>query len=191
MATNQNTTNILGVDVAAIYVSTGQSINPELSPQQFALGQMIQAQNGGEFVFVQASTSISGNDFVAITLGFQANSITTTNAQETATPGFTIGVAPATTVGVLAGQWFWAQTRGKAVTANLGAASTTGVILYTTAVAGVLSSVTGSSSSTAVAGVVCVASNSSLAASAGTVVMSWPRVVQQSSSGGLFNQPNP
>ena len=121
MATNQNTTNVLGVDVAAIYVSTAASINPELSPQQFALGQMITAQNGGEFVFVQASTSITGNDFVAITLAFQANSITSTNAQ---TAGMTIGVAPATTVGVLAGQWFWAQTRGKSVLANLGAGLT-------------------------------------------------------------------
>lgn len=188
---NTNTTNILGVDVTNIYVSTAASINPEISPQQFALGQMIQAQNGGEFVFVQASTSISGNDFLAITLAFQANSITTTNAQESATPGLTIGVAPATTVGILAGQWFWAQTRGKNVVGNLGAASSTGVTLYTTAVAGVLASVTGSNSSIALGGVICVASNSSLTATPGTVVMSWPRVVQQSSAGALFNQPNP
>lgn len=183
---NTNTTNVLGVDVTSVYVSTAQSINPELSPQQFALGQMISAQNGGEFVFVQASASITGNDFVAITLAFQANSMTSTNAQ---TAGMTIGVAPTTTVGVLAGQFFWAQTRGKAVVANLGSASATGVILYTTAVAGVLSSVTGSNSSIAIGGVICVASNSSLTATAGTVVMSWPRVVQLSTT--LFNLDNP
>jgi hypothetical protein len=165
-----------GVDLGAVYTNTA-SLTPETPSPPFAIGEEVIGNNGSQWIFCQASTSITANDWVAITGAGQANSMTSTNIA--ASGGVRIGVSPVT---ALAGNYFWAAINSTKMTAQLGAASNQGVLLYATAVAGVVSSV--STSGPAILGIVVVTSNSSLAASAGTVTMTWPRLGQPSLLGG-------
>lgn len=176
--TSYSTSNKEGVDVTVIYTVTA-STTPETPAPPFSLGDIVQGPFGAEWVFVQASTSISPNDFVAIKGSYQANSLSNTTVA--ATGGVSIGVAPgATTAGggtspsMLAGTYFWAQIRGSQVAGNAVAASTTSnVSLFTTAVAGVVASVTGSSG-ISLGGIVMTLSAT---ANPQTFMLTWPRAV--------------
>src|SRR6266481_216616 len=84
------TLNNLGVDPALYYVAAftaGGSIQPEYPAPPFLPGMRAFGSDGSEFVFVQASTSISLADFVMINVAassgplysYMANSLTSTN----------------------------------------------------------------------------------------------------------------
>lgn len=173
--TNFATTPQGGIDLNNVYVVSA-SLTPETPAPPFALGTEVIGLNGAQYLFVQASASISANDFVAITGANQANSLTNTNA--VAAGGVRIGVAPGapvvTSTGIAAASYFWAALNGSALSANGVAASTTSnVQLYTTAVAGAVASVTGSSG-VALGGVIMTASAT---ANPQTFELTWPRLV--------------
>jgi len=170
----------MGADFNQIY-AVSASVTPETPAPPFQLGMVLLGQNGAKYLFVQASTSISANDFVAITSLNQANSLTNTNV--VASTGVRIGVAPGapvvTSTGIAAATYFWAEVEGVIVSGNAVAATTTSnVQLYTSAVAGVVSSVTGSSG-VALGGVIMTAS---FTANPQTFQLTFPR-----QSGGNAN----
>lgn len=173
--TNYTTDSAVGVDFNQVY-TVSASATPETPAPPFLIGTTLIGFFGAEYIFVQASTSISANDFIAITGANQANSLTNTNVE--ATGGVRIGVAPGapvvTSTGIAAQAYFWAALNGSQLAANGVAASTTSnVQLYTTAVAGVVSSVTGSSG-VPLGGVILTASAT---ANPQTFELSWPRLV--------------
>ena len=124
--TNYATEPQMGADFNQVY-TVSASVTPETPAPPFNLGMVLLGQNGAKYLFVQASTSISANDFVAITAANQANSLTTTNL--TSTGGVRIGVAPGspvvTSLGIAAASYFWAAVEGVAVPGNAVAATTT------------------------------------------------------------------
>ena len=157
----------LGVDPTIYYTNTA-SVTPEYPAPPFLVGTRAFGSDGSEFVFVQASTSISLTDFVVINIGspggggYQANSVTNTTVASSLAVGLgsTGLVLKQSVTFIPAGAFFWALTKGQNVpaTTSNGLASTAGgVTLFTSATAGVLTSVTTSSTlAAAIAGIVCV-----------------------------------
>lgn len=173
--TNPASTPLSGIDLNNVYVVSA-SLTPETPAPPFAIGTEVIGANGAQYIFVQASTSISANDFLAITGANQANSLTNTNVA--AAGGVRIGVAPGapvvTSTGIAALSYFWAALNGSQLIGNGVAASTTSnVQLLTSAVAGVVSSVTGSSGQP-LGGVVMTLSAT---ANPQTFALTWPRIV--------------
>lgn len=141
------TSNSGGVDPTLYYIAVA-SVTPETPAPPFQLGTQVFANFGSEFVFVQASTSISLGDFLAINNAGQANSLTTTNVQSSL--GCRIGMAAATVkqsvTFIPAGAFFWAQTRGSNCSGNAASLISTAspqVQLWTSATAGAVTSVSG------------------------------------------------
>lgn len=164
------TLNMVGVDPTTYYTNlatAGGSVTPEYPAPPFIAGTRAFGSDGSEFVFVQASTSISLTDFVILNSAqqagtYQANSVTNTTVISS------LGVAIAATGLIVkqsvsfipAGAFFWAQTKGQFIpaTTSTGLASNAGgVTLFSTATAGVLSSVTTSSTlAGAFIGIICI-----------------------------------
>lgn len=160
------TLNMLGID-PTVYYNVSASATPETPAAPYLVGTQAFGSDGSQFVFVQASTSISLTDFVVINQGtptspYQANSITNTNVQSSLAVGIgsTGLVLKQSVTFIPAAAFFWALTRGQyvpATTSNGLATNTGGVALFTSATAGVLTSVTTSSSlGAAFAGIICV-----------------------------------
>lgn len=175
------TLNMVGVDPTLYYTNVataGGSVTPEYPAPPFIAGTRAFGSDGSEFIFVQASTSISLTDFVIIESGttfndFMANSSTTTLAlAPNSSQGGNISLGSTGLVlkqsvsFIPAAAFFWACTKGAflpATTSTTGIASVAGaaVALYTTATAGVMSttaSTAGSTGSVAFAGVAVVSS---------------------------------
>lgn len=155
-----------GVD-PTLYYAVSASVTPETPAPPFGVGTRAFGSDGSEFVFVQASTSISLSDFVLINAGqnptpYQANSVTSTNVLNSLAVGLgATGIVLKGSVSFIpAGAFFWAQTRGQFIPATNSAGLATnlgGVALYTSATAGVLTSVSTSSSlAAALAGIICI-----------------------------------
>ncbi len=181
--TRFSTSSAEGVDLNNTY-TVSASLTPETPAPPFLVGTEVIGVNGAQYVFVQASTSISAYDFVAITGTHTANSLTSVNL--VAAAGGRIGVAPGspvvTSTGIAAGTYFWAQLNGTGVLANAIAASTASATqLYTSLTAGILASVT-STSSQIVAGVIMTASAT---ANPQTFALSWPRISTYSTLGAV------
>jgi hypothetical protein len=162
------TLSMVGVDPTQ-YFAVSASATPETPAPPFLVGTQAFGSDGSQFVFVQASTSISLTDFVILNQGanvygasYMANSITTTNVASSLAIGLgSTGLVLKQSVSFIpAGAYFWALTRGQNVPAGTSfglASNTPGVILYTSATAGVLASVTLSSSlTTGFAGIICI-----------------------------------
>lgn len=160
------TLNNLGVDPTQQY-SVSASATPETPAPPFLVGTKAFGSDGSEFLFVQASTSISLTDFVAINIGsntspYQANSLTTTNVQSSLLVGIgSTGLVLKSSVSFIPAQaYFWAMTKGQNVPATTSggtgglATNSAGVILFTSATAGILTSVTGAGP--ALQGVICI-----------------------------------
>jgi len=117
------TLNMEGVDPSVYYLNTfsaGASITPEYPAPPFIPGTKAFGSDGSEFVFVQASTSISLTDFVAINAGqavapYQANSVTSTNIWASLLIGLgSTGLVLRQSVTFIpAGAFFWACTKGQ------------------------------------------------------------------------------
>lgn len=158
------TMNNVGVDPTVYYTNTA-SLTPETPAPPFLVGTQAIGSDGSQFVFVQASTSISLTDFVLINAGvqaapYQANSLTTTNVASSIAVGLgaTGLVLRQSVTFIPAAAYFWACTRGQylpATTSNGLAGNTPTVALFTSATAGVLTSVT-TTTAYAFAGIVCI-----------------------------------
>lgn len=156
----------IGID-PTVYYAVSASATPETPAPPFQVGTQAHGTDGSQFVFVQASTTINPGDFVTLNIGqnvspFQANSVTTTNVQSSLCVGLAAtGLVVAQSVSYIpAGAYFWAVTKGQYIPAlsSAGLATNTGgVMLFTTATAGVISSVTTSQSlNIRLQGMVCV-----------------------------------
>lgn len=168
----------IGVDPTQYYTNlttAGASINPELPAPPFYAGQQAIGTDGSQFIFVQASTSISLTDFVAINVGqqaapYQANSVNTTNIWSSLIVGVgsTGLVVKQSVTNIPAGAFFWACTKGQFLPATTSGgvlagapASSSGAggvplfVALTGVGTGILTSVT-TTLSPALAGIVCV-----------------------------------
>jgi hypothetical protein len=167
------TLNMLGVDPTVYYLNigtAGASITPEFPATPFIPGMQAFGSDGSQFVFVQASTSISLTDFVMINIGpaadpYQANSITTTNVTTSLAVGIgSTGLILKQSVSFIpAGSYFWACTKGQSIPATTSggttglATNTGGVQLFTTSTAGaILSQTVSASLNTAIVGIICI-----------------------------------
>jgi len=168
------TVNNLGVDPTLYYTqlaTAGASVIPEYPSPPFLPGMQAFGSDGSQFIFVQASTSISLTDFVILqTSGtaqsiYQANSVTTTNV----TSSLVVGIASTGLVikqslsFIPAGAFFWACTRGQYLPATTSGGTTGmatnngGVQLFTTSTAGaILSQTLSQSLNTAIVGIICI-----------------------------------
>ena len=163
------TLNQLGFDPTQ-YVIAQASVTPEYPAPPFLPGTQGFGSDGSAYVFVQASTSISLTDFVVINSGqnvapYQANSVSNTTVTSSLAVGLgSSGLVVKGSVSYIpAGAYFWAVTKGQNIPATTSggtsglASNTSGVSLYTSSTAGILTSVTTSQSlAAAFAGVVCV-----------------------------------
>jgi hypothetical protein len=172
------TLNGLGMDPSVYYVNAyaaGGSVTPEYPAPPFLPGMQAIGTDGSQFVFVQASTSISLTDIVMLNVGqtttpYQANSINTTNVFGSLAFGIgATGLVLKQSVSFIpAGAYFWAQTRGQYIpatnsggvlTAAPAASGGVGSIALYTALTGVgvgiITSVT-TTASPGFAGIVCI-----------------------------------
>ncbi len=181
MATAVQCQSVTGVGCdPTVYYAVSASVTPEYPAPPFLTGTRAFGSDGTEFVFVQASTSISLTDFVVLNVaasggtavGYMANSVTTTNIQSSLAVGLaSTGIVLRQSVTyVPAGAYFWALTKGQYIPATTSggativqgagtglASNTKGCILTTSSVAGVLTSVTTSASlQAAILGIICV-----------------------------------
>lgn len=177
-----------GVDVTQYY-AVSASLTPETPAPPFQVGDFTYGALGGEFVFVQASTTINLGSILQVANNYQANGLTSSNVNSSlgcriATTGQITSVGASLTY-IPAAAYFWAQVRGGPVAATqsgtvITSQLTTGAVqLFTTATAGVITSVTTSSTLAAgVKGIECISSTTPL------VVLTWPRAEAVFSSAG-------
>lgn len=165
------TVNNMGVD-PTVYSAVSASVTPETPAPPFLVGTRAFGSDGSEFIYVQASTSISLTDFVVLDMGagagndaYQANSITNTNVASSLAVGVaSTGLVLRQSVTFIpAGAFFWACTKGQNIPATTSggtgglATNAPGVVLFTSATAGILTSVTTSQTlAAAFAGIICV-----------------------------------
>jgi hypothetical protein len=161
------TMNNVGID-PTLYYTFSASVTPETPAAPFLPGTQALGSDGSQFVFVQASTSISLTDFVIINSGqavspYQANSVSNTTVASSLALGLgsTGLVLKQSVTFIPAGAFFWALTRGTFVPATTSggssglASNSQGVVLFTSTTTGILSSLS-SSVAAALQGVVCV-----------------------------------
>lgn len=165
------TLNMIGIDPTIYYTNlatAGGSITPEYPSPPFVAGTRAFGSDGSEFIFVQASTSITFTDFVVINCGqaaapFQANSATSTNAASSLAIelGSTALLASASVTNFIPAQaFFWAATKGNFLPAStsgntlaLGGKNTT---IYTTGTAGQLTTTYAATTQVAFGGITVV-----------------------------------
>jgi hypothetical protein len=136
-----------GVDLN--YVQTvNTTTNPEIPGPTHKLGDVVKGNNDSEWLFVQASTTVTQNNVIAIDVNFAANNLTTTIASSNV---YSYGIAEFQSTLANAGDYFWALRRASGgATVNVSATAAHGVQLYiATAVAGG-GSLTSTASGTAV-----------------------------------------
>jgi hypothetical protein len=166
---------MVGIDPTLYYTNietAGGSIIPEYPAPPFLPGTQAFGSDGSQFIFVQASTSISLTDFVVISAGttpnpFLANSITTANAGVAATEvNMAVGsagiVLKQSVSYIPANAMFWACTRGDFIPATSSGLTTNGlqtqpqqqpIVLYTTATPGQMTTTASVISSSSIASV--------------------------------------
>lgn len=191
---NYNLLNRDGVDVTVVY-TVNASTTPETPAPPFQPGDVVLGTYGSEYVFVQASTSITFYDFIAITGVNQANSLTDTNGGMAATGGVRLGLAPAATQAsgqangnIKAGTYFWAQINGGNAIGNTSTTATAGLQLYTSATAGVVKTVS-ATTHYGIGGVALQLTTTITGTQANTQLayftMSWPRIVNIIDTAGV------
>lgn len=98
----------------------------------FGLGTIANGNAGSQYMYCQASTTLSQYDCAAIDSAYKANPITTALT----TDGMSIGW-PQVAVD-LATPYFWAALQGRTINIRVASSCAANVPLYTTATAGVL-----------------------------------------------------
>lgn len=181
MATPVHYQTVTGIGMdPTVYYAVSASVTPEVPAPPYLTGTRAFGSDGTEFVFVQASGAVNLTDFVVLnvaasggtSLGYMANSVTTTNIQSSLAVGLaSTGLVLRQSVTTIpAGAYFWALTKGQYIPATTSggsaivqgtgtglASNAKGCILTTSSVAGVLTSVTTSASlQAAILGIICV-----------------------------------
>ncbi len=143
-----------------------QPITDTSATAKHNLGEVIRAADTtlgeGDFIYVQASNSITAFDAIAIKANYKAAPLTLTNAQTAVEVGF----APAA-VGTK-GDYAWAHKNGRPII-RLAAACEKDVKLYATATGGVLDDAT---SSALIAGLYATTSATNTSVATGTTCVS-------------------
>ncbi len=174
-----------GVDVSMVYTVTASS-TPEYPGPPFQTGDVTFGQYGSEYVFVQATTSITFYDFVCITGLNAAASLTTTTLGGTG--GVRIGLAPPNTNNagqpnptIAAGTYFWAAINGSRLLGTTSTTAVAGLQMFSSSTAGILTTITGTLLY-AVGGVALQLTTAITGTNASTQLayftLSWPRVVE-------------
>lgn len=132
----------------------------------FGLGDRYVANDGKEYVYVQASAAVAQYDVVTITTAYAAASLSTSNDGR----GNLVGVAP---VAFASSEFGWVQVKGPATIAVLASAAAN-VRLNTTATAGSLDD-DGTTGAMAVDGLVLTTANGGSAGSAAGI-LNYPAV---------------
>lgn len=125
------TDRTIGTDFSQSYpISTS---TPEYPGAPFAVGTIVEASNGSEWVFVKAAAAITGPGYIcSIDPSFNATMLTTALGLM----GVPVGVAP---VAVASASYFWLQRKGPA-SIQCTASAAANVALQTTATAGQVNS---------------------------------------------------
>lgn len=145
----------IGVDLTA----TPDSI-------EHTLGDRVTAEDGQEYVYIQANGAITQYDFVGIDENYQAAALTKAMADD----GYSIGVAQ---VAFADNDYGWVATRGHNLQGRVGASCAADAALWTSSTAGVLDDA--SASQTKIDGVVAVTAETGGAAAAEEVLLTWPK----------------
>lgn len=125
---NFNTTYVAYDQTAAVSATN----SPDNPGPPFQVGTVVKGTGDSEFVFVKAGATINLGDCCVITSTTQiANPATTTLALK----GLQVGFAQ---VAIANGAFGWLQRSGACANINVAASCVQNVLLYTTAVAGVL-----------------------------------------------------
>jgi hypothetical protein len=157
------TDGTLGVDLELLTAGTGTSFN---QGGLFEVGHTVIANDGSAWMYVHAAGVIDIYDAVGIDEAFEAQALTKAMADD----GWTIGFAQ---VAFADNDFGWVALRGtKNLQVNLLGLCAADVSLYTSGTAGHLDD--SSTSQTKIDGVVNVTVVAT-AASASTVIASWPR----------------
>ena len=126
----------------------GAKLDRSDSAATFAVGTKGVLPDGGEAVYISASSAIAVNDAVGIDENFAGAPITKAMADD----GWNVGVAADVAIG--SGEYGWARTRGSNFSVNVLASCAADAVLYTSATAGKLDDA--SSSQTKIDGIVIV-----------------------------------
>lgn len=170
-----NTMSKEGVDLTVTYTAydqtaaTSSTNTPDYPAPPFVIGETVESSNGGEFMFVKASSAISQYDFVGISTNFNAAplSVSTTAAAP---------VVAVAQVAIASGSYGWVCLRGGAVSGNVLLSCATSSALYATATAGYLDDAAYSSLQPKIDGVVCTTSRGTTNGST-AVLLSYPTIV--------------
>jgi hypothetical protein len=103
--------------------------NPELPTARLALGETVLGNNGSRWLFVQASSTVTANNLVAIDVNFAANDL---SASLAASLKYTIGIAQFQASVANAGDYFWAclEAKGGAAVNCVNGYTAPGVVMY-------------------------------------------------------------
>lgn len=170
-----NTLSKEGVDLTATYTIYDQSAaqsdtnTPAYPAPPFVIGATVESSNGGEFMFVKASSAISQYDFVGINTSYNAAplSVSTTAAAP---------VVAVAQVAIASGSCGWVCLRGGGVSGNVLLSCATSSALYATATAGYLDDSAYSSLQPKIDGIVCTASRGTTNGNT-AVLLSYPTIV--------------
>lgn len=135
--------------------------NPEW-PNEFpaSLGDRVQGSNGSEWIFVQASATITANMLVAISNAFKATTLTSALAVSAL---YSIGVAEFQASAAATADYFWALLKANGgVAVNAVASTSMSSIVY---IAGTAGMITSSVTSNALNGIIPVSATLTTSAS--------------------------
>ncbi len=147
----------------------GANLASSTSAPKFALGTISAGDNGSEWMYVQASTTIAAYDFVGADSSFKANPLSSTMAAA----GITVGVSQ---IAVPISEYFWVALQGRgSISGKVAASCAAAVPLYTTTTPGTLDD-SATATQSLVEGVVIVTTQASTTGLAGTpAIVTYPR----------------
>lgn len=148
-----------------VYSPIGVGLTDTPTTIEHTLGDKAVAEDGQEYVYVQAAEAISQYDFVGIDEDFAASQLTSTEAGD----GWMIGVAQSA---LSADDYGWVCVKGANLTGNVLGSCNADVALYTSGTAGYLDDAT---TGTKIDGVVAVAANGVTDAASVEVLLTYPR----------------
>lgn len=124
-----STSNTLGVNVHDTYAPENDAAFPLTYDPPFAVGQVVEGTDDGQWVFCTAGGPLVAGDVLQLSPVFAATQVSTANGLI----GQTVGVAP---VNVTSGHSFWAQTKGFAPVINIANGVAANAVLGTSATPG-------------------------------------------------------
>lgn len=144
----------------------GTDFSSTSTTPKFALGHVVEGENGSRWMYVLASGAITQYDYVCIDEDYTARAGTKANVDA----GHSIGFAQ---VAFASADYGWVAMQGRGnISVRTADSTSADVALYTTATAGVVSST--STSQTQIKSLVAVAANSSGGVAAREVIATHP-----------------